>query len=96
MDMSAPHAIGFFSVMATEAGADTVAKLYLADEAPESVTVIETRPYEEGGMELFLKVQMVPTYENVTQFQDKLKQRMANAAVEGYTNGWGMWNDAQA
>jgi hypothetical protein len=88
-DFSIPHDVEFFAVFRTEAEADEVGQLYLADHKAGSRLVnIETRPAESGGMELELVKNMVLTYDAVTAFEAGLKERVAMR--DGYLDGWGV------
>ena len=88
-DFSVEHVVDFFAVFATEAEADQIARLYLADhKAGDTFKNIETRPRDEGGIELTLSKQMLVTYERITAFEHKLAERMST--VEGAMDGWGV------
>ena len=88
-DFTVEHIVDFYSVFASEAEADQIARMYLADhKAGELLTDIETRPHEEGGMELILSKRMLVTYEAITEFEKKLRERVSR--VEGYLDGWGV------
>ena len=89
MDFSKEHNFEFFAVLSTEEEANQIALLYLADHKDgDELTSIETKPHEIGGMTLILEKMMLPTYENITQFELKLADRVAT--VEGYLDGWGV------
>ncbi|WP_235956055.1 ribonuclease E inhibitor RraB [Grimontia sedimenti] len=49
-DFSKEHIVDFYAVFATKEEADRIARMFVADEC--RYVNIETRPYEEGGMEL--------------------------------------------
>ncbi len=88
-DFSKPHDVEFFAVFRTEAEADEVAQLYLADhKAGERLVNIETRPAESGGMELELVKSMLLTHGAVTAFESVLRERVATR--DGYLDGWGV------
>ena len=88
-DFSAEHVVDFHAVFATEAMADQIARMYLADhKAGDKFTNIETKPFPQGGMELTLSKQMLVTYEAVTTFESALSERVA--LVDGYLDGWGV------
>lgn len=91
-DFSREYAIDFFAVFASEAVADQVARQYAADHAAGArLTRIETSPHADGGMELILTIRMLPTYENITDFENRLADRVA--AVDGYLDGWGVLSE---
>lgn len=91
-DFSVEHIVDFYSVFATEAGADQIARKYLADhKAGDVFTNIEARPREEGGMELILSKRMLVTYETVGEFEKKLGELVSK--VDGYLDGWGVLQD---
>lgn len=88
-DFSTAHDVEFFSVFRTEAEADSVANLYLADhKTGNRLKNIETRPHQTGGMELLIVKTMFVTYENVTAFESVLANRVAK--YDGYLDGWGV------
>lgn len=88
-DFSVEHVVDFFAVFATETEADQVARMYLADhQAGDRFKNIETRPHDEGGVELTLSKQMLVTYEKITAFEQKMAERVST--VEGYLDGWGV------
>jgi hypothetical protein len=91
-DFSVEHVVDFFAVFATEAEADQIARLYLADhQAGDKLVNIETKPSPEGGMELTLSKKMIVTYEEVSRFEQTLAERVAR--VDGYLDGWGVMQD---
>ena len=91
-DFSRECTIDFFAVFATEAEADQVALQYVADHAAGALlTRIETSPHADGGMELTLTIRMLPTYENITDFENRLADRVA--AVDGHLDGWGVMQE---
>ena len=91
-DFSKEHSIEFFAVFATEEEAMKTGYMYVEDKKNgEKLINIETRPYSEGGMELELVKVMHPTYENVTEFEQKLMERIST--VDGYFDGWGFLHD---
>jgi hypothetical protein len=88
-DFSSEHVVDFHAVFATEAMADQIAQMYLADhKANGKFTNIETKPFPEGGMELTLSKRMFVSYEEVTAFESTLADRIA--LVDGYFDGWGV------
>lgn len=88
-DFAVEHVVDFHAVFATEAEADQIARMYVADhKAGDKLSNIETKPYEKGGMELILSKRMHVTYENVTSFESKLAARVSQ--VDGYLDGWGV------
>ena len=88
-DFSVEHVVDFYAVFATETDADQIAHMYLADhKTGDMLTNIETKPRDEGGMELILSKRMMVTYEAVTEFERKLRERVSRA--EGYLDGWGV------
>ena len=90
-DFSVEHPVDFYAIYATEKEVDLIAKQYVADwKAGQQFKNIETRPSDEGGMELELVPMMMVTYENVSAFEKVLAARTAK--VNGYLNGWGVWN----
>ena len=49
------HVVDFHAVMATEEEADKIAQMFMADDIDgEKVLGIETKPFDEGGMEINL------------------------------------------
>lgn len=88
-DFASEHVVDFHAVFATEAEADRIARLYVADhKAGDTLTNIETKPFEKGGMELTLSKKMLVTYEAVSAFEAKLAERVSQ--VDGYLDGWGV------
>ena len=88
-DFSLEYPVDFFAVYETELEADIVAKQYASDwKVGEKFKNIETRPGENGGMELELVPIMQVTYENISKFEAKLAERTAK--VNGYLDGWGV------
>ena len=88
-DFDSEHVVDFHAVFATEAEADRIARMYVADHrAGDKLSNIETKPYEKGGMELTLSKKMLVTYEAVCSFESKLAERVSQ--VEGYLDGWGV------
>jgi hypothetical protein len=88
-DFSKKHKVEFFAVYATEEEADAVAKYFLKyEKEDQKLVTIETRPYDEGGMELKIENYMLVTYQNVSDFENEL-QNITNK-YEGYLDGWGV------
>jgi len=88
-DFSQEYAVDFYAVYATEEEADIVARQFASDwNAGQKFKNIETRPVEEGGIELELVPVMKVTYENVAAFEKKLADRTSK--VTGYLDGWGV------
>ena len=87
-DFSTPHSIDFFAVFPTEEAAGAVARLYVADHEADPLDRIETRPAEEGGMELHVAKTMLATHANITAFEDVLGERTSRHG--GYLDGWGV------
>jgi hypothetical protein len=88
-DFATEHVVDFHAVFATEAEADQIARLYLADhESGSNLTDIETKPFPQGGMELTLSKRMLVTYEAVSAFEAALADRVSQ--VDGYLDGWGV------
>jgi hypothetical protein len=88
-DFSKPHPVEFFAILSTEKEADIIAKQYLDDHKKGNILInIETKPYDQGGMELILVKEMMVTYENVTSFENTLQERVS--MHEGYLDGWGV------
>ena len=91
-DFSVEHPVDFFAVYATNEEADLIARQYATDwKNGENFKNIETRPYDEGGMELELVKIMLVTYDNIKAFEEKLIQRTSK--VDGYLDGWGAMNE---
>ena len=91
-DFSRPHNVDFFAIFRTKEIADVVAKQFVADHnAGERLVSIETRPSDKGGMELMIVKSMLVTYENVTNFENLLAQRVAQH--DGYLDGWGVMQE---
>jgi len=89
VDFATPHDVEFFAVLPTEAAAEAVAMLYVADRARgEALVNIETRPAEDGGMELELVKRMLLTHADVTAFKQCLAERVG--AHGGDLDGWGV------
>ncbi|WP_039850638.1 ribonuclease E inhibitor RraB [Grimontia indica] len=88
-DFSKEHIVDFYAVFATEDGADRVARMFVADEC--RYTNIETRPYDEGGMELEISKKMLVTYDSICELQELLAERVG--MVRGYLDGWGVMQD---
>ena len=75
-DFSVEHPVDFFAVYTTNEEADLIARQYATDwKNGENFKNIETRPYDEGGMELELVKIMLVTYDNIKTFEEKLIQR---------------------
>lgn len=90
-DFSIKHPVDFYAIYATEEEADIVAKLYVNDwNKGQKFKNIETRPNEEGGMELQLVPIMKVTHENISAFEAEFAKRTSK--VTGYLDGWGIWN----
>ena len=88
-DFTKEYTVDFHAVFATEEEADIIAKMYLSDlRAGHKISNIETKPHEAGGMCLDLAVDMIVSYASITDFEDKLANRVAT--VEGYLDGWGV------
>lgn len=88
-DFASEHVVDFHAVFATEAEADQIAQMYLADhKAGQKLSNIETKPHEKGGMELTLSKKMCVTYEAVCTFESTLAARVSQ--VDGYLDGWGV------
>jgi len=88
-DFSVPHDVEFFAVFRTEYEADVVARQFVADRTGgEPITAIETRPAENGGMELMVVKSMLVTHENVSSFEARLAERVSRH--DGYMDGWGV------
>lgn len=88
-DFTRPHDVEFFAVFRTEATADRVAMLYVADRGNgEPLVNIETRPGHSGGMELELVRRMRVTHADVTAFEQRLNERAL--AHDGRLDGWGV------
>ncbi len=91
-DFSKEHVVDFYAVFATEAEADQVARMYVADHnAGDKYTNIETNPHSEGGMELILSKRMLVTYEAICALEQVLSSRVSQ--VEGYLDGWGVMQE---
>jgi hypothetical protein len=89
-DFTKPHDVEFFAVFRTEEAAASVAKEYVADrKAGDRIVNIETRPAESGGMELELVKHMIVTHEAVTEFEQRLAERVARH--DGYLDCWGVF-----
>ena len=78
--------VEFFAILATENMADTIAKQYV--NSKYQMVNIETRPFDDGRMELELIVKVPLTYENICLFEDELQNRVSS--VDGYLDGWGI------
>jgi hypothetical protein len=88
-DFTSEHVVDFHAVFATEAMADQIARMYVADhKAGDRFTNIETKPFDQGGMELTLSKRMLVTYEAVSAFESTLADRVSQ--VDGYLDGWGV------
>ncbi|WP_394562184.1 ribonuclease E inhibitor RraB [Aquipseudomonas alcaligenes] len=88
-DFSKEHIVDFQAVFSTEAEADQIARMYLADHhAGDKLINIETKPYPEGGMELILSKKIIITYQAISTFEKELENRVSK--VEGYLDGWGV------
>jgi len=91
-DFTAEYVVDFYSVLATEEGADSVAKMFLADhKAGRKLANIETKPHDEGGMCLELSRKMVVSYEAIVEFESLLSQRVDQFG--GYLDGWGVMHE---
>lgn len=91
-DFTTPHDVEFFAIFPTEAAAAAVARQYLADhEAGDHLANVETTPTEDGEVELMLVKPMLVTYQNVTDFENTLAERVE--AQGGYMDGWGVMHD---
>ncbi len=87
-DFTLPHDVEFFAIFATEEMAEAVGNQFVADRAKgEKIITIRTQPAEAGGMELILVKRMLVTYENVTEFENRLAERVSHHG--GYLDGWG-------
>ncbi len=90
-DFSIEHPVDFYAVYATKEEADLIARQYVQDwKSGQKFKNIETRPYDEGGMELELVPIMMVTYETIVAFEKTLAERTDK--VNGYLDGWGVWN----
>lgn len=88
-DFSKPHALEFFAVFSTKEEADSVAAEYVSDhKAGDTLEQVETRPCDQGGMELQVTKSMLATHGNITAFENKLAARVAQH--DGYLDGWGV------
>lgn len=88
-DFANPHDVEFFAIFPSEDAADIVAKQYVADhKAGDRLENIETKPVGGGSMQLILVKRMLVTYENVTQFENNLAERVK--PNEGRLDGWGV------
>jgi len=85
-DFSKEHVVDFYAVFSTEEEADKIARMFVADEC--TYENIETRPYDEGGMELEISKKMLVTYDSVSKLEELLASRVA--LVTGYMDGWGV------
>jgi hypothetical protein len=91
-DFAREHEVDFHAVFATEEGADQIARMYVSDhKAGDPLTNIETKPFDQGGMELTISKRMLVTYEAIRAFESKLAERVAQ--VDGYLDGWGVLQD---
>lgn len=91
-DFSKEHVVDFHAVYATEAEADQIARIYVADlKSGERLENIETKPYPEGGMELTLSKRMMVTYDGINAFEKTLAERTSH--VDGYLDGWGVMQE---
>jgi len=91
-DFSIEYPVEFFAIYATEEEADIVARQYVADlKSGQKFKNIETRPSENGGMELELVPVMLITYKNICEFEAKLAERTSE--VMGYLDGWGILHE---
>lgn len=88
-DFSKEHVVDFYAVFATEKEADSIARMFLADK--NRYENIETRPYDEGGMELEISKKMLVTYDSVLDLQELLAERVV--LVRGYLDGWGVMQE---
>jgi hypothetical protein len=92
MNLSIPYEVDFIAVFPTEEAADQVAMWYVADsKAGNKFTNIETRPGEEGGMELLLVKSMLVTAPGITEFEIQLIERAKMHG--GYADGWGVLSE---
>lgn len=92
VDFTLEHIVNFHAVFATNADADRIALMYVADwKAGESFTNVETVPHDEGGMELTLSKRMLLDHAAVTSFEAKFGERVA--LVDGYLDGWGVMQE---
>jgi Regulator of ribonuclease activity B len=88
-DFSIEHIVDFHAVFASEGEADQIALMFVADhDAGDKYVNIETKPYDEGGMELTLSKNMLVTYKAIYQLEKLLSERVSS--VEGYLDGWGV------
>jgi len=88
-DFASEQVVDFHAVFATEAEADRIARMYAADhKAGDKLTNIETKPFDQGGVELTLSKRMLVGYDAVSAFESKLAERAPQ--VDGYLDGWGV------
>ncbi|MEZ8084177.1 hypothetical protein A1OW_18290 [Enterovibrio norvegicus] len=87
-DFDKEHIVDIHAVFATETEADRIALMFVADSDVDQYVNIETKPYDEGGMELTLSKKMLVTYDAVCQLEDLLAERVS--LVDGYLDGWGV------
>lgn len=88
-DFSVHHPVEFFVVLTTEEDAERIGEMYVDDHnSGDEMDNIETRPHESGGMELELVKVMQITHENISGFQETLRQRVSQ--VDGFLDGWGL------
>lgn len=91
---SKPHDVEFFAIFPSKETAYAVARLYVADDkAGDTLVTIRTQRAERGGMELKLVKSMLVTHENVTRFESRLAERVAEH--DGHLDGWGVMQDAE-
>jgi len=91
-DFGKPHSVEFHAVLPNEEAADRVAETYVADhQAGEKFDNIETKPGRTGGMALTVVKPMHVTYDNVSQFESKFRERVSKQG--GHLDGWGVMQE---
>lgn len=92
MNLAIPYPVEFIAVFPSEEAADKVALMYVSDaKAGEKLQNIETRPDEEGGMELLLIKSMFVTAKGIAEFETQLNERAKGQG--GYVDGWGVMQE---
>ncbi len=84
LDMSKEYEIEFFTMFAAEDHAQAMYDELLEKEINAELSVYE----EEQEWEVAAIIEMVPTYENITQM-DKMLSEIAEE-FEGVSDGWGV------
>jgi hypothetical protein len=88
-DFTVPHDVEFFAAFPTEANADAVAMMFVADrDAGDLLVNIETRPSHRGGMSLQLVRRLRLTHAGVTALERLFRQR--TELQGGALDGWGV------